>query len=130
MGPPLWIELFNRKETAPTPVKFDNFNDDFLSHLEQSMKLSWIIIEPTRKRAVNLSSLKPVSVQRHYLADEVQLIYVTVLPGSGWVGSSEFVECRIEVTCRGEVHVREVSMHMQDMDGVLLSGEDSLVFLK
>ncbi|KAM7522563.1 hypothetical protein LguiA_012465 [Lonicera macranthoides] len=134
MGPPLLVELFNRKETAPAPVRFDSFNDDFLSHLQQSMKLSWIMIDPTQKCAANLSSLKPVSVQRHYMADEAQLIYVTVLPGSGRVGSSEFVECRIVVTCGGEeggeVHVREVSMNIQDMDRVILSGEDSLVILQ
>ncbi|KAM7528161.1 hypothetical protein LguiB_031571 [Lonicera macranthoides] len=86
MGPPLLVELFNRKKTAPAPVKFDSFNDDFLSHLQQSMKLSWIMIDPTRKCAANLSSLKPVSVQRHYMADEAQLIYVTVLPGSAGSG--------------------------------------------
>ncbi|KAM7528160.1 hypothetical protein LguiB_031570 [Lonicera macranthoides] len=134
MGPPLLVQLFNRKETAPAPVQFDCFNDDFLSHLQQSMKLSWIMIDPTQKRAVNLSSLKPVSVQRHYMADEAQLLYVTILPGSRRVGSSEFVECRIVVTCGGEeggeVHAKEVSMNMQDMDGVILSGEDSLVILQ
>ncbi|KAM7522554.1 hypothetical protein LguiA_012456 [Lonicera macranthoides] len=133
-GPPMWIELFDRKETAPVPLKFNSFNDDFLSHLQESMKLSWIMIDPTQKRSLNLSSLTPVSVQRHYIVDEVQLVYVTVLPGNRQIGSSDFVKCRIVVTCRGEegweMHVREVYLHLQDMDGVNLSGEDSLVILQ
>ncbi|KAM7522553.1 hypothetical protein LguiA_012455 [Lonicera macranthoides] len=134
LAPPLWIDLLSRKEAVPVPLKFETDNDDFLKLLEESMILSWIMIDPTRKRAANMSSMRPVSVRRHSTAEEVQLLYVTVLPGDRKVGSSEPVQCRILVTCGGEeggeMHVREVNMQVQDMDGINLSGEDSLVILQ
>ncbi|KAM7522552.1 hypothetical protein LguiA_012454 [Lonicera macranthoides] len=140
LDPPLWIDLLRREEKvpvpapAPAPTKFEANNDGFFSDLEESMRLSWILIDPTQNRSVNLSSQRPVSVERHYTPEEVQLTYVTVLPGSSRVGSSDPVQCRIMVTCGGEeggeMHVREVNMQVQDMDGFNLSGEDSLVILQ
>ncbi|KAM7522556.1 hypothetical protein LguiA_012458 [Lonicera macranthoides] len=129
LSPPLWIDLLPRKEI----VKFNADNDEFFSDLEESMSLSWILIDPTRKRSVNLSSQRPVLVERHS-PEEVQLLYVTVLPGNSRVGSTDPVQCRIMVTCGGEeggeMQVREVNMQVQDMDGINLSGEDSLVILQ
>lgn len=48
--------------------------------------------------------------------------------------SSEYVQCGILVTCGGsgsvDMQVREVSMVVEDMDGMHLNGGDSLVILK
>ncbi|KAM7522557.1 hypothetical protein LguiA_012459 [Lonicera macranthoides] len=134
LAPPLWIDLLGGKETVPVPVKFQANNDNFPSDLEKSITLSWILIDPTRTCSVNLSSQRPVLVEWHNTPEEVQLFYVTILPGNSLVGSSDPVQCRIMVTCGaeegGEMHVREVNMQVQDMDGVNLSREDSLVILQ
>ncbi|KAK2995033.1 hypothetical protein RJ640_021190 [Escallonia rubra] len=129
---PFWVELSDPKRTVTTPVKFEDDGDMFLSHLEEHMSLSWILIDQTRSRAVNLSSVRPVSVCRHRLADEVQLMYVTILAVDD--GSSGFVECRVVVTCcgreGGELHVKEVSLQVQNMDGKSLSGREAVVILQ
>uniref|UniRef100_A0A3Q7IZM7 Uncharacterized protein n=1 Tax=Solanum lycopersicum TaxID=4081 RepID=A0A3Q7IZM7_SOLLC len=130
MSSPFRIELLGHKEFVPTPVKFDGEDGNCKLEL-QRMKLSWILIDPSRNRAVNVSSLNPVSVQRHWLTGELKVRYSTVM-GSG--AGEGLVQCGIVVTCEGkeggELHVREVSMQIEDMDGKVLCGKDSLVILQ
>ncbi|KAL7583245.1 F-box protein At2g27310 [Lactuca sativa] len=100
-------------------------DDETISHLKESVTLNWILIDPTRKRAVNLSSIKPVLA---WVDNHVHLRYVIVLPGCD---SSERVECRIEVTLvvdKGGValHVREVILHVKDASCNCLKGKDFL----
>ncbi|KAM1048539.1 hypothetical protein ACFX2C_027742 [Malus domestica] len=56
-------------------------------------------------------------VQRHWLIGEIQLRFVTILAGEK---KGEYVQCSTAVTCKmtkcGELHVREVSMHMEARD--------------
>ncbi|KAK4709203.1 hypothetical protein R3W88_030128 [Solanum pinnatisectum] len=132
MSSPFRIELLGHKEIVPTPVKFDGEDGNCKLEL-QKMKLSWILIDPSRNRAVNVSSLNPVSVQRHWLTGELKVRYSTVM-GSGAGAGEGLVQCGIVVTCEGkeggELHVREVSMQIEDMDGKVLCGKDSLVILQ
>ncbi|KAJ1395528.1 F-box-like domain superfamily [Sesbania bispinosa] len=84
---PLWVDLLEPNELVPTPVKFaQNGNDgeEWLKHLEENLSLSWIIIDPTRKRAANVSSRFPVTVRRHWLTGEIQAVYAVVM-GDGTV---------------------------------------------
>lgn len=81
---------------------------------------------------MNLSSERPVSVQRHWLTGEVVVKFSTIMAGDG--GEKEYVECGVMVCCGekegGEVEVREVSMVMEDMEGKNLTGKDGLVILQ
>lgn len=133
MSSPFRIELLGRKEIVPTPVKFDGDDENCKLNLQEKMKLSWILIDPAKNRAVNISSLNPVSVRRHWLTGELKVRYSTVM-GSGDVTGEGLVQCRMIVTCEGkeggELHVREVSMQVEDMDGKVLCGKDSLVILQ
>lgn len=78
---------------------------------------------------MNMSSFSPVSATRHWLSKEVQVRFATIL-GS----RNEMVQCEIVVTCggseNGEVQVREVSLEMEDMEGMVLNGKDSMVILE
>lgn len=137
LGSPFRVDLFDPKDTAPTPIKyFGGSKDDmWLKHLEENLSLSWIIIDPTRKKAVNMSSRRAVSVQRHWLTGDVQVRFGMVMAGDERLGSSgELVECGVMVTCGGkeggETHVTEVSLVMEDMDRKGLKGKDSLVILE
>ncbi|XP_061376284.1 F-box protein At2g27310-like [Gastrolobium bilobum] len=124
---PLWIELVDPNEFVPTTVKFAQNGDEeeWLKHLEENLSLSWIMIDPTRKRAGNLSSRRPAVVRRHWLTDEVEVLYAVVMG---------VVQCSIKVTCcgkvGGEMHVREVSLTMEDMEGRHVVGRDSMVILQ
>ncbi|KAL8517734.1 hypothetical protein ACS0TY_015819 [Phlomoides rotata] len=123
---PFRIDLVEPKDVVPTPIKHPE-GDDRCTEMMSEMTLSWILIDVIGRRVVNLSSHKPVSVHRHWLTGEVQVRYASVL-GAG------HVQCEIVVTCggseSGEMHVKEVCLQMEDMDGMHLNGKESLVFLQ
>ncbi|KAI3832600.1 hypothetical protein MKW98_002146 [Papaver atlanticum] len=127
---PFRIYLLDPKFVVPTEIRFDN---DSCRNLAECLKLSWIVIDPTGRRAANLSSFGAVSVQQHWLTGEIELKFATIM-ASGGGNRDELAESEIVVTCGGssggELHVTEVSLKMQDMDGSNLSGKDSLVILK
>ncbi|XP_060169890.1 F-box protein At2g27310-like [Lycium barbarum] len=128
MSSPFRVELLGHKEHFPTPVIFNGDNENCKLNLK-NMKVSWILIDKMKNRAMNISSLNPVSIRRHWLTGDMKVKYSTVI-GSG----EEMVQCVIVVTCEGkeggELHVREVSMQVEDMDGKVLNGKDSLVILE
>ncbi|KAE9585642.1 hypothetical protein Lal_00010273 [Lupinus albus] len=125
---PLWIEILRHDEVVPTHVKLPP-NDDvqWLNHLQQNLTLSWIMIDPTLKRAANLSSQTAMSARWHWLTDELEVVYAVVF-------EEENVMCSVKVTCcgktMGEMQVREVSLKMEDMDARHVIGKDSIVILQ
>lgn len=114
------------KESVPTPIRRPS-HDDTCRDLYADLELSWIVVDPIKGKAVNVSSLRPVSVERHWLSGEVHVRYATVV-GDG------HVMCSAEVTCTGSgglvLHVTEACLKMEDIDGVHLNGRDSLVILQ
>ncbi|CAH8384288.1 unnamed protein product [Eruca vesicaria subsp. sativa] len=120
---PLRIDLVDEKDSVETPIKRGRWTEDTCRDLEEELTLSWIVIDPVGKRAANLSSHRAVSVERSWLSGEVEAKFATV------VGS---VECVITVvTCGEEVmHVREVSLEVEEVEGTRLNGKDSLVILR
>ncbi|XP_057464704.1 F-box protein At2g27310-like [Actinidia eriantha] len=130
-GSPFRIDLLAPKETVLMPVDLDIRDDLCGSELEENLTISWIVIDPDRTRALNVSSTRPVRVDRHWLTGNVELRYVTVLAGDK---RSEWVQCVAVVTCGGGegggLHVREVSWHMEDLEGKSLCWADSMVILQ
>ncbi|KAM1149845.1 hypothetical protein ACFX11_030313 [Malus domestica] len=128
---PFRVELLDRKETVPTPIRHVGEDQKSLKNLEDNLSLSWIVIDRARKRAANLSSRRAVTVQRHWLSGEIQLRFATILAGEK---KGEYVQCGMVVTCKGseggELHVREVSMQLEGMEGNHLNGRESLVILQ
>ncbi|GAB2235926.1 hypothetical protein Droror1_Dr00026371 [Drosera rotundifolia] len=139
---PFRIDLLEPKDSVPTtPTRKNVADEETCRDLYNDMSLSWIMIDPVAKRVVNLSSFRPVWVQRRWWTGEVVVRFVTIVLGRG----NEHVMFCIEVTCAGggagegegegeereeELHVREVSMWVEDTMGAHLNGEDSLVTLK
>ncbi|KAF3578061.1 hypothetical protein DY000_02029355 [Brassica cretica] len=123
LSSPLRIDLVDAKDTVETPIKRGRWTEDTCRDLEQDLTLSWIVIDPIGKRAANLSSHRPVTVQRNWLTGEVEAKFTTV------VGS---VECVITVVTCGEeeMHVKEVNLKVEAMEGTSLNGMDSLVILR
>ncbi|KAA8549913.1 hypothetical protein F0562_001597 [Nyssa sinensis] len=70
---PFRLDLLGEKETVPTQVKFVGEEDTWRSNLQENLTLSWIVIDPTGKRAANFSSLRPVSVQQHWLTGQIEI---------------------------------------------------------
>ncbi|KAM7276907.1 hypothetical protein ACFE04_018773 [Oxalis oulophora] len=137
---PFRVELLDPKDSfqieIPDPDHIevtgsDEYHKDtWQEYLLRSLTLSWILIDPTRKRAVNLSSGKAVCEVEKWLTGEVHVKFAVVVPGT----ATEVVECAVMVTCglgsEGKVRVREVSLGVEDMKGNNLNGKDSLVILQ
>ncbi|KAJ1440724.1 F-box-like domain superfamily [Sesbania bispinosa] len=129
LSSPLWVEMLEHDELVPTPVKFVRKDEEFLKHLEESLSLSWIVIDPTRKRAANVSSRRPVSVRRHWLTRDLEVLFSVVMAGERR-RATEMVQCMVKVTCcgkvGGELHVREVNLVMEDTEGAHVSGKEGV----
>ncbi|KAK2987410.1 hypothetical protein RJ640_020607 [Escallonia rubra] len=130
---PFRIDLLDPKDVIPTPAQHPN-GDDTCTALNEDLTLSWILIDPQCKQAMNLSSYKPVSVQRHWLSGEVQVRFGSILAGGTKACTKGLVQFGIVVTCGGseggEMQVKEVSLVVEDMDGMHLNGGESLVILQ
>ncbi|CAJ1956179.1 unnamed protein product [Sphenostylis stenocarpa] len=127
LSSPLWVDLLDANEVVPTPLKFALRDEEssWLAHLEENLGLSWIVIDPSRKRAANVSSRRPVAARRHWLTEELEVLFAVAM---------ETVQCVIKVTCCGKaggaMHVREVSLAMEDTEGRHVMGRDSFVILQ
>ncbi|XP_027348717.1 F-box protein At2g27310-like [Abrus precatorius] len=130
---PLWVDALEPEEVVPTPVKFTRKDEELLKQLEDNLSLSWIVMDPREKRAVNVSSRRAVSVQRHWLTREVEVVYAAVMAGER-ERATEMVQCVVKVTCcgkvGGELHVKEVNLMMEDTEGRHVSGKEALGILQ
>lgn len=124
---PFRLDLLDPKETVP--VKFDVEEGDCRTLLEQRMRVSWILIDPKRKRAANVASMTSVETRRHWLTEDIQLRFAIVMPACG----GDLVQCGVVVTCGGkeggDLQVREVTLQVEDMEGKVLNGSDILGIL-
>ncbi|XP_020097412.1 probable F-box protein At1g60180 [Ananas comosus] len=115
LGSPFRIDALDRKSPPPPPAAA-------AACPAAELELSWILIDPARGRAVNLSSRRPVAVGRHWYTGETLIRYATV--------AGEFL-IEATVTLGEETgHVREVSLRVGDADGAAVCGGDSLVILR
>ncbi|XAR69789.1 hypothetical protein NMG60_11001511 [Bertholletia excelsa] len=126
---PFRIDLLDPKNAVPTAIRHPD-STSACGELAFEMTLSWVLIDPADRRAANLSNHKPVGVDRHWLTREVQFHFSTVLFGGK---KSPKVEWAVVVTCFGsevsEMHVGEVSLLVEDMEGNHLSAKDGLIIL-
>nr|CAD1836760.1 unnamed protein product [Ananas comosus var. bracteatus] len=114
LGSPFRIDALDRKSPPPEAAA--------AACPAAELELSWILIDPARGRAVNLSSRRPVAVGRHWYTGETLIRYATV--------AGEFL-IEATVTLGEETgHVREVSLRVGDADGAAVCGGDSLVILR
>ncbi|XAR60166.1 hypothetical protein NMG60_11033423 [Bertholletia excelsa] len=131
LSSPFRVDLIEPKETVPAPAKFHGGEDDTCrTDLEDNLTLSWILVDPYRNRAANFSSLRPVSVRRHWLTGDLLVRYATISAGNQ---RGDLVQWEVTVTCGGkggELHVKEVYLQVEDMEGRNLSGKESLVILQ
>ncbi|KAL2557379.1 F-box protein-like [Forsythia ovata] len=97
---PFRLDLLDPKETVPAPLKFDGKEGSCRALLEQQLRVTWILIDPKKKRAVNVASMTPVETRLHWLTEDIQLRFATVLP-AGRCGE-DLVQCGVVVTCGGK----------------------------
>lgn len=124
--------MLDPKESVPTLVGDDGGACDSIA---VGMQLSWIVADPARRRAADLSSGRALWVRRHWLSGEVEARFAAVLRGEER-GPREYVEfgmvvtlCAAEEGRGGMMHVREVSMRAEDMEGKDVKGREGVVIL-
>lgn len=114
-------------------MKYGRKDEEWLRDLEENMRVSWIVVDPTRGRAANMSSRRAVSARRHWLTREVEVVYAAEMAGERH-RETERVQCVVKVTCcgkvGGELHVREVNLVMEDTEGGHVSGKEGLAILQ
>lgn len=85
------------------------------------LELSWTVVDAATQRAVNVSSRSPVAVDRHWYTGEALVRFTTVLGGCA---------VSVVVACGEEAgQVREVSLTVEDEDGIAMDGRKGLGIL-
>ncbi|CAN8255114.1 unnamed protein product [Cochlearia groenlandica] len=132
---PMRIDLVEPKELISTRVSAIHQweGDTWKEDLEENLSLSWILIDPTSKRAADISTRKPVFVHRHWLTGEVHVRFSTI-----FAVREEKVEFTVTVVLaaisrreeeKAAMQIREVSLVVEDMEGMNLGGRGTLVIL-
>ncbi|KAI4364185.1 hypothetical protein MLD38_020312 [Melastoma candidum] len=128
---PFRIDVLGLKESIRTDV--GDGRTGTCGDLARGMRLSWILIDREGRRAANVSSHEPVEVQRHWLTGDVRVKFTSTV---GVTAEGEgTAQCVVVVTCQeGEgvgvgVRVREVSLQVEDVEGTVMSGRESLGIL-
>ncbi|KAL3620203.1 hypothetical protein CASFOL_035115 [Castilleja foliolosa] len=126
---PLRIDLLHQDEAVATPLKFDGEEGACIERAAERLRVSWILIDPSKNRAVNVGGSKAVEARWHWLTGDVKLRYGAVVD----CGGDEVFQCGVVVTCGGkeggELMVREISMQIEDVEGKTVTGLDSLRIL-
>ncbi|KAF7804269.1 putative F-box protein [Senna tora] len=129
---PFRVDILEPKESVQTPMRYPE-DDSACGEMGEDLRLSWIVLDPRGGRAMNVSSEKAVSVERHWLSGEVQVKFAAVVGGERGT-ASELALCSVGVTCvgveGGGMEVREGWLEMEDMDGMHLNGRESLGILQ
>jgi hypothetical protein len=121
-------------------VKFDysnlghiNFqvNEEYNEYLQENLRLSWVVIDPTQKRAANLfcSSVKPLSVIPWL--DHYDVVYAMEMVGESQV-RTKIINCVVRVSCffnEDELHLRRVLSRVEEMDGFLVGVKQGVIIL-
>jgi hypothetical protein len=111
-----------------SPFRIDTLEDksseliSFIRDISLSeLSMSWILIDPESKKALNVSSRSPVVIDRHWYTGETLVRYGLVIHN---------LLVSIVVTCEEDGgHLREVSMTIEDEDGIGVCGKESLEML-
>ncbi|CAN6241834.1 unnamed protein product [Urochloa humidicola] len=119
LGSPFRVEAVDRKRQPPAAPESIT---TAAATPAADMELSWVVADPARGRAVNVSSRRPVAVDRHWYTGETLVRFAVVLGG-----------CKFEATVAcaegGGGRVAEVSLTVEDADGAAVGGEGALRLL-
>ncbi|KAL0460026.1 UNVERIFIED_CONTAM: F-box protein [Sesamum latifolium] len=83
LNTPFRLELLDPKETVPTPLKSDD--GTLMARTEERLRVSWILIDPVKRRAVNPS--RGGGGPSALLTDDIQVRYATVVGTAAGAGA-------------------------------------------
>ncbi|XP_073120393.1 F-box protein At2g27310-like [Henckelia pumila] len=126
---PFTLNALDPTERIRTPLKYDGDYSATVSLAVEHLRVSWIVIDPHSKRAVNIAS--HVAVASQILANgDIELCYATVAADA----SGKLVLFAVRATCgwmgREELHLKMVTMEITDVNRRILNGRESLWILQ
>ncbi|XVF12823.1 hypothetical protein REPUB_Repub08aG0153300 [Reevesia pubescens] len=107
---------------------------DNCNELEEGLRLSWVLLDKKRGRAVNLSSWKPLLVKKIWATDGDYVIHFgCIIPVEESVLPQKLAKCLISARCniagKGHLRWKEISMHFEDTTGAHLNGGKSSIIM-
>ena len=108
---------------------------DHCKELVENLRLSWVLLDKTNGKSVNLSSWKPLLVQRTWPFHGDYLIHFgSIVPVEESLLPHKLSKCIIIVRCKmtegeGCPKWMEISMQMEDLTGACVSGSKGLMVL-
>ncbi|KAK6117046.1 hypothetical protein DH2020_049189 [Rehmannia glutinosa] len=100
------------------------------------LRLSWIVFDRRKGKAVNISSWKPRTVHKCNSSEEGYIIcFGCIVPIEDGVTTHRLAECVITAKCelmikQGCIRWEEITLVIKDMDGSHLNGEQSVRVMK
>ncbi|EOA28857.1 hypothetical protein CARUB_v10025102mg [Capsella rubella] len=134
---PFRVDVVDPKESVKTRILYPGGDyEAWVKDMEESMRLNWIVIDPIKNRAANISSRKAVSARRNWLTGDLEIRFSTIVAAAAAevaavvsCGSAEAWK-EVDEEVGGEVHVRDVRLQVEDIEGKCMKGKDSLVILQ
>lgn len=122
--------------SIPMIKKKERRSGKFCRKLEKNVRLSWVLLNTKTGKAANLSSWKPISVQRHWPSEgNFLMCFGCVVPAEEQLLPCESAECVISMRCRllereGCLRCTEISMQVKDIEGTHVNGRTSTLVLE
>ena len=126
-GKPVWSEAVRTDARGwwfgCSPFRVDAVGPAAEPISSEQLSLSWVLIEPVSGRAVNLSSQRPVEIERRWYTGDILVRFAVVLDE----GRAAAV---VTATLAEEtMELRELRLEIEDEEGLPLNGRDSLTVL-
>ncbi|EOY23817.1 hypothetical protein QUC31_008457 [Theobroma cacao] len=107
---------------------------DHCKELREGLRLSWVLLDKMRGRAVNLSSWKPLLVKKIWATDgDYEIHFGCIVPVEESVLPHKLAKCLILARCNlaenGHLGWKEISMHFEDTRGAYVCGNKSLTIM-
>ncbi|XWS61486.1 hypothetical protein CRYUN_Cryun07bG0129800 [Craigia yunnanensis] len=108
---------------------------DHCNELVKGLRLSWVLLDKKRGRAVNLSSWRPLLVKKIWATDGDYVIHFgCILPVEESVLPHKLAKCLILARCNiaekeGYLRWKEISMHFEDTTGAYINEGKSLIIM-
>ncbi|XVE58191.1 hypothetical protein DITRI_Ditri04bG0150600 [Diplodiscus trichospermus] len=104
------------------------------NELVEGLRLSWVLLDKKRGRAVNLSSWKPLLVKKIWTTDgDYTIHFGCIVPVDESVLPQKLAKCLILARCNiaeeGYLRWKEISMHFEDTTGAYINQGKSLIIM-
>lgn len=123
------------RDCSPAPNTEDTNWRDQTRGLQDDLRLSWVLIDKKKSKAVNLSSWMPISLQRSWPSNgDYRVQFGCIVPVEDTISAHKMAKCTIVSRCSLEdccrtLELKEISLHIEDLTGAHVNGSTGLVAL-